>query len=351
MTDLAVRAPGPAADSARPSRPSRWQWAVAIVAVIIGLIGGDTVSRQPPRQPFFGLDVPNADSAAVTALAAKLGVTPSVTSVFLKLDSRSVTQVLRAIPQTITPFVTLEPWSRTSQWNGDSNISGQPEYSLRSIIDGTHDAALRALGRELYALHRLVLLRFAHEMNGYWYPWAATVNGNTPAEYQQAWRHVHDLLAPIAGDQVRWVWSPNIVTGLASSAGQLASLYPGDAYVDYLGLTGYSHGRSVTDTFCPTVAALKVLSGKPIVLSEIGSDGPNKTSWLQGLGGFIAADKRIAGFVYFNTSPQTTGATGDYRIDEAGELAALRTSLAELGLLKSDMSSPPRPGQRTSLSC
>ncbi|MCW2524345.1 MAG: glycoside hydrolase, family 26 [Frankiales bacterium] len=347
-SDPGPLAPGPVGPGPRSPRfgaafggRPRWQVALAFLALVIVLIGGDAVTRLPSHRPFFGIDVPNADPQAVTALAAKLGTTPTVTSVFLKLDSRSVSQVLGAIPPAMTPFITLEPWSRTSVWDGKSKVSGQPQYSLASIIDGSHDAALTTLARQLGALHRTVYLRFAHEMNGSWYPWAAAVNGNSPAEYQQAWRHVHDLLAPIAGDLVKWVWSPNIVSGVGPGAPSLASLYPGDAYVDYLGLTGYSHGASVVDTYCPTLSALTGLSDKPVVLSEIGSDGSNKVSWLRDLGGFIKANSEITGFVYFNTSPQTTGATGNYRIDQqSADVNALRSTLTDLGLRSAGPSGP-----------
>jgi len=52
------------------------------------------------------------------------------------------------------------------------------------------------------------------------------------------------------------------------------------------------------------------------------------------LGSFIDANRRVVGFVYFNTSPQTTGATGNYRIDgKSGYLGAFRHSLRDIGLL------------------
>jgi hypothetical protein len=79
------------------------------------------------------------------------------------------------------------------------------------------------------------------------------------------------------------------------------------------------------------VTDLEAVSGRPLVLSEIGVDSKNKDAWLAGLGGFLGANKRIVGFVYYNTSKQTTGATGYYRIDQrASYTAALRSTLAQL---------------------
>jgi hypothetical protein len=314
--------------SSRAGWRMRWRILIALVLAMGVGVAGDSMMGRPSHRVFFGLDVPNGAPSTMAALASKLHATPTVTSLFVKLDTTSLPQMVEAIPDGITPFVTLEPWSRTSRWDQFA----QPQYSLRSIITGTHDADLLRLARQIAALHRTVYLRFAHEMNGSWYPWAEAVNGNQDSEYQQAWRHVHELMQPVTGKGTLWVWSPNIVTTVAASSPQLRELYPGDGYVDYVGMSGYSHGQSVPATFCPTVSALEGLTSKPIVLSEIGVDGPNKANWLRELGPFVKANPKIAGFVYFNTSPQTTGATGNYRIDQhSSDLAALHSSLAQLG--------------------
>lgn len=284
------------------------------------------MQTQPAHRPFLGLDVPNASNAEFASLAARLAVKPTVSAIFVKLDSTNALTQLRDTPSGITPFVTLEPWSQQSRW-GESGLSS---YSLESLIDGSHDAALVALARVIGGLHRTVYLRFAHEMNGSWYPWAEGVNRNQPGQYVLAWRHVHDLMAPYLGTGVKWVWSPNIVNDLPAGSPTPAELYPGDGYVDYLGLTGYSHGESVPATFCPTLTALAAVSAKPVLLSEVGVEGPAKAEWLSQLAPFVAANSQIAGVVYFNTSAGTTGATGNYRIDQQpADLAALNSSLPQ----------------------
>ncbi len=35
-----------------------------------------------------------------------------------------------------------------------------------------------------------IILRFAHEMNGRWYPWSIGRYDNTPERYRKAWRHI-----------------------------------------------------------------------------------------------------------------------------------------------------------------
>ncbi len=322
---LDPRPPAPTAglDAVRPGRHLRggprpprrrrvWSIAALVALLVAVTMGGDAMfSRRAGHPVFFGIDVPGASATGFAQVAGALGVTPTVSALFLKLDSRSVPAKLAAIPPRVTPFVTVEPWSVDSRW-GDSS---QSRYSLATIIAGAHDSQLLALAHDLAAAHRTVYLRFAHEMNGSWYPWAEAVNGNQAGQYQAAWRHAHDVMAPVLGTQARWVWAPNSLRGAAPNSPTLHELYPGDAYVDYLGLTAYGHGETVQQTFCPTVAALKTVSRKPIVLAEVGVTGPHRVSWLEALGPFVAAESQIAGVVYFNTSPETTGATADYRLD------------------------------------
>ena len=101
------------------------------------------------------------------------------------------------------PEITWEPWDSTQ-----GLYKSQPRYALRNIVGGKFDAYIRTWARALAAYGKPVRLRFAQEMNGNWYPWGAGTNGNTPAEFVQAWRHVHDIFTGAGATNVQWVWSP-----------------------------------------------------------------------------------------------------------------------------------------------
>jgi putative protein kinase ArgK-like GTPase of G3E family len=70
-----------------------------------------------------------------------------------------------------------------------------------------------------------------------------------------------------------------------------------------------------------------VSGSKPVVLAETGVDGAAKTAWITAFGGWLTTHGRIVGFVWFNTTPFTSGASGDYRFDDvtANALAFRRT--------------------------
>ena len=128
-------------------------------------------------------------------------------------------------------------------------------------------------------------------MNSNWYPWAPAMNGNDPQLYIKAYRHVHDLFVAQGATKVLWVWCINVDNVPSESWNQPGVLYPGDAYVDWIGLDGYNWGtgvswgswRSFTDLFSGAYAAGQSISpSKPIIIAELASSttGGDKAAWI-----------------------------------------------------------------------
>jgi hypothetical protein len=142
------------------------------------------------------------------------------------------------------------------------------EYNdLSQVVNGSQDAAIKAMNTAISAYGGPVLLRWDWEMNGDWYPWGGQGQAN---EWVTAYRHLHDqLTAP----NVSWIWNPNVynpnVTGPGAS-GNPALWYPGDAYVDWMGADGYSYGtETFAKVFGPTYKLFQELApDKPIILPE-----------------------------------------------------------------------------------
>jgi Glycosyl hydrolase family 26 len=289
--------------------------------------GADTSSND---EPFFGLDVPFNDPNTVEKVGMLVGAKPSVVSLFCKLDSKiPATRLRQMAAKHQTAFITLEPWSLSST----PGMVGQDEYSLASIIRGDHDSNFRRIAAQLGALKHPIYLRFAHEMNAWWYPWCEAVNGNKPGQYVAAWKHVHSVISSATKLEINWVWSPNQLITTKRKLPSLGELYPGDDFTTYTGMTGYSHDDpSPHATFDATVKSLLKLSDRPILLSEIGAEGASRPHWIAGLPGYLHSEKRIRGFVYYETSPKTTGATGNYEIaDSTASVAAFRKLLRSIG--------------------
>jgi hypothetical protein len=216
------------------------------------------------------------------------------------------------------PMITWEPWN-------PSNGVNQPAYSLGAIAAGNYDTMISRWANEIKAFGSPTWLRFAHEMNSDWYPWAEGVNGNGPGSYVAAFRHVHDLFAAAGVTNVTWVWNPNVVMdGVGSS---LTSLYPGDAYVDRVGADGYNWGTSASwgtwqspsSVFGATMTQLRAITHRSIVIGETASAeaGGNKAAWITDFFNYVKANPDIKAFVWFNLQKET-----DWRIESSAAAQA-----------------------------
>lgn len=265
-------------------------------------------------------------SAELDQVSQLAGESPS-SILFYKdfLQDPPIAEMNAARARGAVPLVTWEPWA----WGGGVS---QPAYALDRITAGDFDARIQQWGRALAAWGSPVQLRFAHEMNGDWYPWAEGVNGNQPGDYVLAWRHVHDVLAATGASNVSWVWSPNVPYWGSTD---LAGLFPGSGYVDIVGLDGYNWGTSAAwsgwtsprDLFAPGIARLRALApGRPILIAETASSeaGGSKAAWNTDLVSYLAAQPDVMGFVWFHLQKEV-----DWRINSSdASAAAFKSALA-----------------------
>jgi hypothetical protein len=260
----------------------------------------------------FGVS-PSGNSAGipgVAGLAGRLGHPVQIVNIFmgwnqpLPLDSIRAISALGAVPE-----ITWEPWPAGG---GPS----QPAYADAVIASGRYDAYIRQVATAARSFGGPLLLRYAHEMNGNWYPWAASVNGNTPAAYVAAWRHVHDLFSAAGASGVDWVWAPN-----AGGPTPVAQVWPGAAYVDVVGMDGYNWGtgtsgyQSPPSVFSSLLATVHTVApGKPVLINETGTSekAGNKPAWLEQLFSYVSAQPSLMGVVYsdfgnwvLDSSPQS----------------------------------------------
>ena len=201
-----------------------------------------------------------------------------------------------------TPQITWEPWDSLGS-------TVQSKYTLKSIIRGRHDAYIRSWARALARYGGPVQLRFAQEMNGYVYPWVEGLNGNRAGEFARAWRHAHDIFTAEGATNVRWVWAP--VTG-----GVHRGQYPGDRYVDIVGLSGFNGGselnwsgwRTFADAFeAPMQELRRVAPGKPVQISEVATakEGGSKPLWIKEMFDYVLAHPYIKAVLWFDLPKQT----------------------------------------------
>lgn len=247
--------------------------------LLTGCVSGPRQSAKPvddavrrvtaPQGRYFGVSTRQApwSRAETDAVARKAGSAPNLLEYFVKWTEDFRPAAVRAsYAQGAVPLLTWEPWA------GSGAGTRQPRYALARIAEGGYDAYVTRFAKAVRAQGRPVVIRFAHEMNGTWFPWSEQRNGNHRGDYVKAWRHVHDLFERVGADNVVWLWSPNVVRD--APAVSLRELYPGDAYVDLVGMTGYQDDESTDE---PTyranletlVAGVRARGGDPVLVTPI----------------------------------------------------------------------------------
>jgi len=226
-----------------------------------------------------------------------------------------------------TPSISLELW----QWHQQST------KFLPAINEGKLDEFFETWARDAKAEGGTVLLRFGFEFNGEWFSWSGD-----PAAFVSAWRRAHDIFKRVGADNVKWVWAPNITSVPDTPDNNMHRYYPGDAYVDWVGVDGYNWGdhydewhrwQTCQDVFEKVLAEFdRRYAGKPVMLSEFGSveDTPGrKARWVHEAFKWLSSSTRVSAVIWFNLDKRREG-EHDWRIDSSPEsLAAFNKTFAK----------------------
>ena len=230
------------------------------------------------------------------------------------------------------PFVDVEPMDGT----------------LKEFAAGHFDDEIRSYALQVKKANIPLAYSFGHEMNGWWYPWGycskkgkETNSGeaktgenlgracvgesedNKPEDFVEAWQHLHDIFVDMGVGNVIWVWSPN--TAKSEDMPALKEFYPGDEYVDWIGVSGYMEETTgdykvdkkiFSKVFGPTFKEIRTFTKKPFIIAETGSTATRHKQWdIQSLlkASFDRTD--LLGFVWFNIDKIEFEKHRDFRLD------------------------------------
>ena len=285
----------PVAGAAQPGRrPGRRRRGVIIVACVaaaaaviavgvakvagpIGQAGPTTSSSSPPIGTFsqhpvritlparpasylgvFAKGVP-ASYGPLQSFTAASGVRPNIALYYSGWYERFRSSfAVQVNDHGAVPFIQIDPTG----------------VSMAAIASGAFDTFLKSFATDVASYgartRQGVIIGFAHEMNGYWYPWG---HGHVrPAQFVAAWRHIVNVFRQQGADNVTWLWTVNIVDP-ARGIPSPAPWWPGDSYVTWVGIDGYYLKPSWTfaSLFGPTIKAVRTLTLDPILVSETGA--------------------------------------------------------------------------------
>jgi cellulose synthase/poly-beta-1,6-N-acetylglucosamine synthase-like glycosyltransferase len=267
-----------------------------VVAVAAFAVGGTYVIHQKSQPPAL------AFPSVTTHASRYLGV----------ITSNPTTAELQAFRTVTGARITIDEYY--SRWGSPFNsataeamdkagalpmISWEPfTVSPARIATGRSDSYITSYARAVAAYGKPIVISFAAEMNGDWEKWGPL--HSTASQFVAAWRHIHDLFAKAGARNVTWIWAP------APSSPQsrpFAAFYPGDAYVNWIGLDEFWwNTRPVTFDWLlgPSIAQLRVLTAKPLLISETAAVPGAKVMAVKDLFQGAETTPGVIGFVWFD---------------------------------------------------
>jgi beta-mannanase len=192
-------------------------------------------------------------------------------------------------------MITVEPWSWSVDWRVTS------EQLLDNILAGRDDEKIAAVCSAAAELQSPVTIRWGQEMDETdgqfsWAQWA-------PQDFIAAYRKFVTECRRQLPD-ADFVWSPKGNDGLAA-------FYPGDEYVDIIGLSVFGYQdydianfggeRTFAEALEPGYQRVEGF-GKPVIVAELGYEGDVAyvTRWASSVADANPAFPALTAVVYFN---------------------------------------------------
>lgn len=197
------------------------------------------------------------------------------------------------------PFIRMMPRSTWNEYQPD------PIYTMQAILSGQFDADLQQWFIDARDTAIPLMVEFGTEVNGAWFPWNGMWNGGSrtdlygdpnvadgPERFRDAFRHIIALSRSVNANNITWVFHVDAGADPAEAWNSMAAYYPGDSYIDWIGISVYGAQvpsddwpsfSEILDAAYPEFAALS--PDKPMALLEFGVTGVhpygNKATWIR----------------------------------------------------------------------
>ncbi len=268
---------------------------------------------------------------AISYVESQMGRTFDIDHQFYRWDDFVTTYNINnyikpSIAQGRKPFLSWKP-----VFKNNTNIA------WASIAGGDHDVLIREKAQQVKSIGSPVILVFGHEADSRIGPFqpGQTESGHvktdagSAADFVAAYRHVHTVFAQEGVTNVDWAWIMTRAPFEPNAGARAANLlYPGDSYVDIVGLDPYNffHGgnwremQTLMSGFTSWATANNI--NKPWMLAEWGSvEDPNqagrKAQWLRNAADYFESEPRIKYLIHFDSFPEY-----NWRFDSSPSSAA-----------------------------
>lgn len=223
-------------------------------------------------------------------------------------------------------------------------VNGVPPNALTAyrILNGEYDEYFTNYAHSLKQFGKPIIFRLNNEMNGDWCWYSAFYTARDSDIYKELWYYIRGIFDREGVDNLIWVWNPHDVSLPNFSWNHSLAYYPGDKYVDVVGMTGYNNGtyfagekwRTFSQIYQELYGEYIDLFDKPFMLTEFSSNsiGGNKAAWIDDMFNQIEKYPNIKVAVWWNgvDYDKNNNPGRIYLIDDSPEvIEAMKNGLAK----------------------
>ncbi len=248
----------------------------------------------------------------------------------------------------------------TLQMTETNNENLHAKSPLLETYKGHYDDKIRALAKEIKEEIKLpFFFRLNNEMNTDWTSYSGIINLSDPEIYVEAWRRVYEIFKDEGVDNAIWVFNPNDRNYPPCNWNNFMAYYPGDEYVQMIGVTGYNTGtyfkdvtgedwRSFTEIYDEVDSAYRPFFAEfPWIITEFASSsvGGNKPMWIEHMFDNLNKYPNIKAAVWFSAPDMDMRPGFEGKISRPYMLDETPASLAAFseGIKKTN---PPKAGEQ-----
>ena len=245
------------------------------------------------------------------------------------------------------------PYIRLMLRSDPDQGDAEPTFTLERINNGDFDSDLAAWAAAARDFGTPLIAEFGTEVNGEWFSWNGVWNGggnldgygdpdepDGPERFRDAYRHIIQIARDQGADNILWVFHANNADWPDEDWNRFENYYPGDEWVDWIGVSAYGQltpledewpiFREAMDAVYPRLAALS--PDKPIVLLEFGATAGSplgdQAAWAEAALTDLTSQRwpRIIGFSWWNEYWQNDNAPEhdtNMRVQDNPQLAAV----------------------------
>lgn len=174
------------------------------------------------------------------------------------------------------------------------------------IVNGSQDMLIVTVAQAIQRYGHTVFLRLLPDHNmsykyrqrqGCWNSLTDNADGTFNAQlYVQAWQHIHQLFTANGVNNVIWVWA------FQAAGSDPGPYYPGDAYVDWVGIDAFASPYNGFAASLSGAYATASAHGKPVVVSEAGAPAANQADYFTGAATTLKTQfPMIRGYIYYDS--------------------------------------------------